>query len=520
MIRTLLCLSMALAAAPALLAQTEVVNWSTGVSYTYDGSESVAAIGNDRFVYDDVGRLVQAEVNSIKQNYTYDAFGNRTECAQTNPSADCKFTWTINATNNRIGNASYDGRGNLTALGPHNYTYDTLDMMTGDQSASFLYTADDQRIATYGGGTWRWTIRDTGSKILREFTSQDGNGQFGQSAWTWKKDYIWRDAKLLASRQREGEATTTYHYHLDHLGTPRRITDQKDAVVDWRDFHAFGREVAGKKETAPNTIRYTGQERDDWGDQYTLDYMHARYYNPAAGRFFSVDPSLDVTEAAHEPQLWNRYAYVTNNPVTYTDPDGRYRTFYKEKPLREADVAHAPPVIKACFMIEGGLLLLPAAGEAGWAALNSLALRAFTAFPRLFLWMMGIGAGMTGAPSTPGPAVNLGSGGRPIPGAINVDNVGPGFQGSMQQIQVAGDALALPFKNGSLGNVTAMNFPSQLLGQGGSQFAGELARTMKSGSTLTITTRTPGVLTSFAKLIEKAFTDVVVKDNVLTAVRR
>src|SRR6185503_12650320 len=151
---------------------------------------------------------------------------------------------------------------------------------------------------------------------------QDANGQFGQSAWTWKKDYVWRDAKLLASRQREGEATTTYHYHLDHLGTPRRITDQKDAVVDWRDYHAFGREVAGKKETAPNTIRYTGQERDDWGDQYTLDYMHARYYNPAAGRFLSVDPVVNVAAASHDPGRWNRYVYALDNPLTITDPTG------------------------------------------------------------------------------------------------------------------------------------------------------------------------------------------------------
>jgi enamine deaminase RidA (YjgF/YER057c/UK114 family) len=90
----------------------------------------------------------------------------------------------------------------------------------------------------------------------------------------------------------------------------------------------------------------------------------------------------------------------------------------------------------------------------------------------------------------------------------------------MRQIQVAGDALALPFKSGSVGNVTAQNLPGQLLGQGGQKLAGELARTMQSGSTLKITTQTPGALQNFAKLLEETYVDIVIKDGALTAVRR
>jgi hypothetical protein len=52
--------------------------------------------------------------------------------------------------------------------------------------------------------------------------------------------------------------------------------------------------------------------------------MHARYYNPGAGRFLSVDPLMNTKRAAGHPQAWNRYAYVLNNPMRLFDPTGKY----------------------------------------------------------------------------------------------------------------------------------------------------------------------------------------------------
>jgi RHS repeat-associated protein len=54
-----------------------------------------------------------------------------------------------------------------------------------------------------------------------------------------------------------------------------------------------------------------------WGN----DYMHARYYSSNLGRFLSVDP---VGGKVGSSQSWNRYAYVQNNPLKYTDPDGEW----------------------------------------------------------------------------------------------------------------------------------------------------------------------------------------------------
>ena len=52
------------------------------------------------------------------------------------------------------------------------------------------------------------------------------------------------------------------------------------------------------------------------------DYMHARYYQAKCGRFLSVDPTWESADPGR-PQTWNRYSYVTNNPINLTDPDGR-----------------------------------------------------------------------------------------------------------------------------------------------------------------------------------------------------
>ncbi|MGH9768139.1 MAG: RHS repeat-associated core domain-containing protein [Blastocatellia bacterium] len=52
-----------------------------------------------------------------------------------------------------------------------------------------------------------------------------------------------------------------------------------------------------------------------------LDFAQARYFSNVQGRFTSVDPLLESAEL-DEPQSWNRYSFVLNNPLVYTDPTG------------------------------------------------------------------------------------------------------------------------------------------------------------------------------------------------------
>lgn len=309
-------------------------DWSSGVSYVYDGSGNIRQIGTDYHVYDAVGRLVQSDTDGVRRNYSYDAFGNRKTCTQ--PGSDCQPGVTPMLATNRITGAAYgDGRGNVTAFEGHTYTYDGFNMQTRDVTPAvireYIYTADDERIAVYTptNGTWRWTLRDASGKVLRELASQNpANGTLGTASWRWVKDYVYRDGLLLASRQIDPAtaAVTTYRYHLDHLGSPRRITDTSNRVVGRHTYYAFGPEASNGRldEPSPTPLKYTGHERaeDPVSPIDSIDYMHARYYSPKLGRFLSVDPTWESADLGR-PQSWNRYAYVMNNPVNMTDPDGK-----------------------------------------------------------------------------------------------------------------------------------------------------------------------------------------------------
>jgi RHS repeat-associated protein len=71
---------------------------------------------------------------------------------------------------------------------------------------------------------------------------------------------------------------------------------------------------------APDAMgpKYTGKYRDQ---ESTLDWFEVRHMSGAQGRFQSVDPG-NAGASIGDPQTWNAYAYVGNNPLSYTDPGG------------------------------------------------------------------------------------------------------------------------------------------------------------------------------------------------------
>jgi RHS repeat-associated protein len=168
-----------------------------------------------------------------------------------------------------------------------------------------------------------WSVRDEGAKVLREFTSMETSNPFGLTGHTWTKDYVWRDGLLLASIAiPAGLSTpTTYDYHLDHFGTPTMITTDNGMVVSNHTYYPFGSEMSQPQENPAEAMKFTGHERDiAAGDNHSVDYMHARFYNPNLGRFLELDRGHPHPT---QPQSWLRYSYARNNPASYFDPDGR-----------------------------------------------------------------------------------------------------------------------------------------------------------------------------------------------------
>ncbi|MDO8303333.1 MAG: RHS repeat-associated core domain-containing protein, partial [Sedimentisphaerales bacterium] len=108
-----------------------------------------------------------------------------------------------------------------------------------------------------------------------------------------------------------------YYYHSDHLGSSSVMTDRNGTLVQQYGYTAFGKERYKNNTSAFNvTSRYTGQKLDD---ETGLYFYNARYYDPELARFIQSDT---VVPSADTSQALNRYAYVKNNPLKFTDPSG------------------------------------------------------------------------------------------------------------------------------------------------------------------------------------------------------
>jgi tetratricopeptide (TPR) repeat protein len=267
-------------------AVVSAVRWSTG-AYGYDGAGNVKAIGTHTFIYDKVSRLktgnLYLEPNGSTtlrtQTYTFDAFGNILAVG----GNGAHNTPTTSATNH-LSSGNYDASGNLVNHSGSTIQYDPFNLMWSYRTLSdewiHLYTADDERVWSYKtDNTSLWSLRSPGGTVLREYAN---NG-----TWSVTSDYIHRDSSLLAAETPQG----IRHFHLDHLGSPRLISDSLGQQKAYHVYYPFGEEATAFNQDTIRT-KFTGHERDlgnlgGVGDD--LDYMHARHCSPVTGRFLSID---------------------------------------------------------------------------------------------------------------------------------------------------------------------------------------------------------------------------------------
>ena len=136
------------------------------------------------------------------------------------------------------------------------------------------------------------------------------------------------------------EAAYNRYFHTDALGSITAITDDSGRVVERRSYEAFGKIRAMDYGTNNNSLlsnltiettrAFTGHEQI--AELSGLIHMNARVYDSDIGRFLSADTLI---QDPHDSQSYNRYSYVRNNPLKYTDPTGNsWWTKFRDKWLK------------------------------------------------------------------------------------------------------------------------------------------------------------------------------------------
>ena len=281
--------------------------------------------------YDSLNRIRDAKemtgtTQQWKQTFDYDRYGNRRfdEANTTTIARNCTdgsgavvcandvpaVNPTINTANNRLDGYTFDDAGNTTVDAMNRqFIHDAENKqieVKDSQSTSigkYYYDGDGKRVKKVAGNETTIFIYDTAGKLVAEYSNQTNPNP---------------QVSYLTS---------------DHLGSPRINTDASGQVTARHDYLPFGEEIQ-RASYGNDDVRkqFTSYEKDD---ETGLDFAQARMYGNSYGRFTSVDPYNNILESQAEKdkekareklnaylytaQQWNRYIYVTNNPLMYNE---------------------------------------------------------------------------------------------------------------------------------------------------------------------------------------------------------
>lgn len=225
------------------------------------------------------------------------------------------------------GSYSYGAHGNMTAGDGRGYLWTAFNkparITKGETLIHLAYNADRSRMLKqvdggtnwYFGGLYERSRKSDGSET-HKFIISDGVQvtQYKSAANQWT-------------------AQSTRYLLKDHLGSVDVITDEQGNALNQLSFNAWGQRRTGTWNSFSGSELsalitqlqqdalskgYTGHEMDD---EVGLINMKGRIYDPALGRFLSADPHI---QAPGDSQSYNRYSYVKNNPLSYTDPSGYF----------------------------------------------------------------------------------------------------------------------------------------------------------------------------------------------------
>jgi RHS repeat-associated protein len=294
---------------------------------------------NSRFdyTYDDLGRRTDMTTLDGRWTYEYDALGQLTHAVfsssnSTVPNQDLRYEY--DAAGNRVRTVSngkatgyaVNSLDQYTAVGTARYSYDPdgnlIETVDGPNASTYTYNDQDQLIrVTTPDGTWNYEYDPLGNRVAQVHNGQrteyllDPTGLsnvFGE--YDGSGGLVARYAQGLGLAARVGADGQPAFYDFDGTGSTAGLSGGDGRYVDAYSYLPFGEALAAPRQTVSNPFTYVGQS-GVMQEGNGLDFMRARYYAPADGRFVSEDPIRFQGGV-------NLYRYAGNQPTGLIDPSG------------------------------------------------------------------------------------------------------------------------------------------------------------------------------------------------------
>ncbi len=295
---------------------TDQINTANGQTCTYG--------------YDDLTRITSANCGSVwAQTFSLDPFGNLSKSG----SASFQPTYTGASGTGTTPSNQYYSIPNGGA-GTSNY-YDTNGNLKNDVTNSYTWDADGNMLSV-GGSTSVTMIYDALDRMIEQTRGSSHTeiayGPYGlKLALMNGQTLVNAFVKLPGgSRAVYGASGLAYYRHSDHLGSSRLATTPSRTKYYDVAYAPYGEDYNGSG-TTPD-LAFTDENQDtvkggssSWSSNL-YDFM-LREYRTAHGRWTQPDPAGQGAVDPTNPQTWNRYAYVLNNPMAMVDllgDDGCY----------------------------------------------------------------------------------------------------------------------------------------------------------------------------------------------------
>ena len=188
--------------------------------------------------------------------------------------------------------------------------------MAALEGAEYTFDGDNNLVKSEVNGVVTYYLGKYYEKTVQ-------NGHYAETCaecFFSKKHYSAGSSIIAVRTVVDGTQDTLNWLVGDHLGSTSLVTDSSGAVVSEVRYSAFGEMRYLNGETVTDLL-YTGQKLDSYINLY---WYGSRWYDSALGRFTQADSIIADSVNALS---YDRYAYVENNPIIYSDPTGEFPIF-------------------------------------------------------------------------------------------------------------------------------------------------------------------------------------------------